>query len=165
MILRPRINDIGTTALEFALVASLFLTLVFAIIDFGWYFFVQHTLQYATREGARLGTVGRTLGDSQGNPLSLEQSIEKTIRENASLAIDPDDPNRELVIRIFPVSPPGYSDPPDWQSLPIDAGGPGDTVRIRTRYNHRFLTPLIGAFFEDGGIPIQAQTTYRNELF
>ena len=40
----------GFTIVEFALVLPLFLILLAAIIDFGILFFVQHTLQFATRE-------------------------------------------------------------------------------------------------------------------
>ncbi len=49
--------------MEFALTLPIFIILVIGIIEFGWYFFVQHTLQYATREGMRLALVGRTLTD------------------------------------------------------------------------------------------------------
>ena len=50
--------------MEFALTLPVFFILVIGIIEFGWYFFVQHTLQYATREGMRLALVGRTLNGS-----------------------------------------------------------------------------------------------------
>ena len=51
----------GATAVEFALVLPIFVLLLMGIIDFGRYYFVQHTVQYATREGTRLGLVGGTL--------------------------------------------------------------------------------------------------------
>ena len=41
----------------------IFIILFIGIIEFGWYFFVQHTMQYATREGMRLALVGRTITD------------------------------------------------------------------------------------------------------
>ena len=58
MLQRRKGNEQGATAVEFALVLPIFLLLTFAIIDFGRYFFVEHTLQYATREGMRLALVG-----------------------------------------------------------------------------------------------------------
>ena len=76
--------------MEIAIALPLFLMLVIGIIEFGWYFFVQHTLQYATREGMRLALVGRTLTDTAGNPMTRKASIIKTIREEASLAVNPD---------------------------------------------------------------------------
>jgi Flp pilus assembly protein TadG len=45
----------GTTAVEFALVAVLFFTLVFGILAFGWFLWTQQALTAAAREGARYG--------------------------------------------------------------------------------------------------------------
>lgn len=149
----------GNSALEFALAFPVFIILVLGIIEFGWYFFVQHTLQYATREGMRLALVGRTLTDGSGNPMTREASIIRTIRENASMAIRGD----ALLISIYPVKV-DFSDPANWQMMQ-DAGDPGDFMRVRTRYDHRLFTPLIGQFFSEGHIVVQAEGTYRNELF
>jgi hypothetical protein len=52
---------------------------VMGIIDFGRYFFIQHSLQFATREGTRLALVGGMLDDGQGGRLSREASVVKTI--------------------------------------------------------------------------------------
>jgi Flp pilus assembly protein TadG len=159
MVMERAYNNKGTTVVEFALVFPLFLLLIFAIIDFGWYFFVQHTLQFATREGTRLALVGGQLKDAQGNRLSREASIVKTITGYASLAVDPG----KLNINIFPVGS-NYSDPADW-TKETNAGGPGDYMRVRTRYTYIFLTPLIAAFFPGGKIQLEAEGTYKNEMF
>ena len=154
-------NDKGATAVEFALVLPIFLLLIFGIIDFGWYFFVEHTLQYATREGMRLALVGKTLKDGNGNPMSREDSIKKTIRDNA-LAVD----SSSLSIYIYPVNS-DYTDPLNWKdpnTLP-NAGGAGQYMRVRTQYTYTFMMPFIGAFFPGGTIIVEAQGTYRNELF
>jgi len=149
----------GATAVEFALVAPLFFLLVLGIIEFGWYFFVEHTIQYATREGTRLALVGTQLEDNEGNLMTREDSIVRTIQENAAFAVDPDD----LMISIYPVGA-GYEDPEDWETE-VDAGSGGDYMRVRTRYTFTFITPLIGAFFPEGGRVIRASTLFRNELF
>lgn len=188
MVTQKTGNNKGAAVVEFALVISLFLTLIFGIIDFGWYFFTQHTLQYATREGMRLALVGGKLNDDAGNPLSREESIKKAIKENVSMAIDPGSP--DFHIYIFPVDA-DYSDPDipaskpgDWPPLPADQSWPpspenwqkyleshpdaGDSrqyMRVRTRYSYNFLTPLIGTFFPEGKNQIEAQGTYRNEQF
>ena len=150
----------GTTVVEYALVLPFFLLLVLGMIDLGWYFFVEHTLQYATREGMRLALVGRKLMDESGNPMSREASIIKTIKDNASLAVDPS----SLSIYIFPIGN-DYTDPANWENLDPYAGGPGSYMRVKTRYTYNFLTPLIGAFFTGGNTLVEAQGTYRNELF
>ncbi|MDD2391155.1 MAG: TadE/TadG family type IV pilus assembly protein [Desulfobacterales bacterium] len=144
----------GATAVEFALVLPVFLTLIFGIIDFGRYFFVQHSIQYATSEGTRLALVGKTISG-----LDRTASIIKKIEDCAASAVDP----LKLSIRIFPVAD-DYSDPEDWADSQ-NSGNPGDIMRIRTTYVYQFLTPLIGAFFPEDGINVQAETTYKNELF
>ena len=144
---------------EFAMVATVFFIFIFGIMDLGRYFFVQHTLQFATREGVRLGLIGNTLTDPSGNSLSREASIIKAIKDNASTAVDP----TKLSISIFPVQS-NYSDPTGWEEQ-LNAGGPGDYMRVRTRYTCDFLTPLTANFFPKEIIEIQAEATYRNELF
>lgn len=153
----------GSSAVEFALALPVFIILVIGIVEFGWYFFVQHTLQFATREGLRLALVGRTLTDSSGTPLTREASIIKTIRDNAAIAVNP----ATVSVYIYPVSST-YRDPSNWQSFGAspDAGDPGEYMRVRSTYVHRCFTPLVGSLFGSGnGITIQAEGTYRNELF
>jgi hypothetical protein len=146
---------------EFALTLPIFMILFIGIIEFGWYFFVQHTMQYATREGMRLALVGRTIADpsNPGNNLSREASIVQTIKNNAILPAI----RNGILVSIYPVST-GYNDPTGWETQQ-DAGDSGDYMRVRSRYIHTFFTPLIGGFFSGGGITIQAEGTYRNEVF
>ena len=151
----------GATLVEFALALLLFAPLMCAICDFGCYFFVQHTLQWATREGERLGLVGGTLTDSQGNMETTTQSIVDTIKKYAGVAVD----TSKLTISIFPLPPPYTTNPAGWQTMQ-DAGNPGDYMRVITQYQYTFFTPFLAYFFPpNGGIGIQSEATYRNEQF
>ena len=151
----------GSTVVEFAIVLLPFMMLLVGIMDMGRYFFVQHTMQYATREGTRLALVGGTLPGVSGNtPSEIRlDSIIKEIKDNAKTAVNPAD----ILISIFKIDP-NYADPSGWQGQQ-NAGEPGDYMRVRTRYNYSFLTPLIGHFFTGAAGTIQAEATYRNELF
>lgn len=157
---KKRSRERGAYLVEFALVFPLFLLLVMGIVELGRYFFVQHTIQFATREGMRLATVGTRLNDQSGHAMTREASVIQRIKEKSAVAIDP----TRLSIYIYPVAA-DFSDPANWQDLPPDAGISLQYMRIRTRYTFRFVTPLIGAFFPTGGVQIEAQTTYRNEVF
>lgn len=53
----------GTASVEFALVLPLLLSLLFAIIEFGFIFKDQLSLQQAAREGARVAAVGRGISE------------------------------------------------------------------------------------------------------
>ncbi len=152
-------NGKGATIVEFALVFPLLLLLMFGVMDFGFYFFVQHSLQFATREGVRLALVGRTINDSSGNPMSRVASIIQTIQSKASVAVKPAD----VSVSVFPVDAT-FADPSGWQTIQ-DAGLPGSYMRVRARYTYRFITPLIGAFVPGRSKVIEVQATYRNELF
>lgn len=54
---RIRRDDRGAALVEFALVAVLFLTLVFGVIEAGWLFSQLTEVRNAAREGARLAVV------------------------------------------------------------------------------------------------------------
>ena len=151
-------NSRGTALVEFAIVSWIFFFIVLAIFDLGRYFFTQHTLQYATREGVRLALVGGRI--NQGDSLlSRKDSIVATIKQCARTAVSPD----QLSVNVFEVGS-GYSDPEGWEEM-ADAGNPGSFMRIKTRFLFTFLTPAIAAFFDHGGVLMQAEATYRNELF
>ena len=47
----------GAEVLEMALMMPLLLLLIFGMIEFGWFFYLQHNLQAAAREGARTGAM------------------------------------------------------------------------------------------------------------
>ncbi len=132
----------------------------FLIVDTGFYFFVRHTLQFATREGVRLALVGATLTDDTGTPMSREASIIDTIEHNAAVAgINPSD----LRISIFPIAD-DFTNPEGWEERQ-DAGGPGDYMRVRVRYDHPFLTNIVRHVSSDDHLAVMAEATYRNELF
>jgi Flp pilus assembly protein TadG len=150
----------GSTIVEFAMVFPMLLLLMFGVMDFGFYFFVQHSLQFATREGVRLALVGRTINDGAGNPLNRTASIVQTIRSKAAVAVRP----AEVSVYVFPVDA-AFTDPTVLDTLQNNSGPPGSYMRVRSRYTYRFITPLIGAFVPGGSKVIAVQATYKNELF
>ena len=52
-------NQKGATAVEFAIVLSLLITLIFGIIEFGLCIFNRQVITNAAREGARAGIIAR----------------------------------------------------------------------------------------------------------
>lgn len=151
----------GGTAVEFALVLPFFALLILGTIDFGNYFFIEHTIQYATREGTRLALVGGQLSDSKGNLESRQASIIQTIQDHASIAVNPG----ALIISIFPVDPnQNYQNPTNWQGQQNPGNG-GDYMRVVVQYTYTFWTPIIGQFFPQGQQAIMANALYHNEAF
>src|SRR3712207_2734031 len=51
-----RLGNRGVEVLEMALIMPILLGLIMGMIEFGWFFYLQHNLQAAAREGARTGS-------------------------------------------------------------------------------------------------------------
>jgi len=153
--------DRGQSTLEMSLLLFPFLFLVLAVVEFGWFYLHQHTLQYATREGMRLGLVGTQLQGEKETVLTREESIIHTIKQQASGVIDP----QRMHVWIFQVTNT-YEDPEGWENQSPVAGEPGQYMRVRVRHDHTFFTQLIAGFFaHQASFPMWAEGTYRNELF
>lgn len=82
----------GAAAVEFALVAMVFFTIIFGILEFGRYFYVSNTLQEVTRRAAReqvvkwvtaVNSVQRTavFSSGGGDPVALPAGAEVSSAE------------------------------------------------------------------------------------
>ena len=67
-------NQKGATAVEFAIVLSLLITLIFGIIEFSLFIFNRQVITNAAREGARAGIIAR--------PIRLSDDEIKTVVVN-----------------------------------------------------------------------------------
>lgn len=156
--LAPCRNEAGISAVETGMTMLLFLIALFSVIEFGWFFLHQNTLTAAVRDGIRLGSIGSSLDDGQGNQMSREASIKQAIKNRAGGVMDID-PSQ---IQIFPVKA-DFTDADD--PAVNNAGGAGAFMRVRVLYDHQFFTQLIGGFFGNGTIQLSSEGTFRNENF
>ena len=69
-------NCKGAFIVEFLAVILIFWLFASGIFDFGWYFYNKHTIELATREGARLGVARNE-----------EDVIKQVIKDRASIAV------------------------------------------------------------------------------
>ncbi len=161
-VLLPCKTETGVAAVEVGATMLVFLTALLSVAEFGWFFVHQNTLTSATREGIRIGTVGATLTDADGNSMSREDSIKQAIKDSAASVMNIDTSK----IYIFPVDA-DFTDPDDPAVVnSASAGGAGAFMRVRVQYDHQFFTQLIGGFFGSGSsILMSSEGTYRNENF
>jgi len=141
-------SEQGQSLVEFAAVAFLLFELVFGVLDFGRVFFTQMTLQHAVREAGRFAVTGNKLPDPSnvGQFMTRVDSIKEIARRSA-VGLD---------VSTISVSSTAGSG---------TAGGPGQIVTISLTTTLKFITPIIGQFFNGGRYMFTVQTTFKNEPF
>ena len=115
----------GAAAVEFAIVAVLFFTLVFGIIDFGFAFHSWNNTANAAREGARKGAVDNVVQDV----------IDRT--KAAASTLDP----TKLTVTVECSHLVGVFSTAVCGPTLVE----GDIVRVRVDYVYNMITP-IGSF-------------------
>ena len=80
-----RHREDGAAAVEFALVAMLFFTLIFGAIQFGYTFFEYISVTHAAREGARWAALGADAGMVQAHALAASPGLDP---DRVSISID-----------------------------------------------------------------------------
>ncbi|HST10260.1 MAG TPA: TadE family protein [Terriglobales bacterium] len=143
-------NRRGSAMIEFALVALIFLGLMFAVFDLGRLFFVQFAIHSAVREASRFTVTGNSLPDpdNPGKFLSRIDSIVAKLQHAApGLGV------RGTHVSI--IGPAGPGDP----------GGPGDLVTIRVDYDIELLTPVFRPLFPNALHRYSVSLVSQNEPF
>lgn len=83
----------GATAVEMAIIAPLLLAILFAIIEFGWYFMARQMVHNAATEGVRLAILpGWSAADVETAVRArLLETLGSTASTNAEFLLSPDD--------------------------------------------------------------------------
>ncbi|HKW15340.1 MAG TPA: TadE family protein [Candidatus Krumholzibacteria bacterium] len=143
-------NRRGSVIIEFALVALIFLGLMFAVFDLGRLFYVEFVIHSAVREASRFTVTGNVLPDpnNPGKVLSrIDSIIARLQRAAPGLGVE--------VARISVIGPAGPGDP----------GGPGDLVTIRVDYDIELLTPVFRPLFPNATHRYSVSLVSQNEPF
>ena len=154
----------GSSMVEFALVGSLFLLLVFGMFDLAFYFYGRVTLQNAVRQAARYAITGNCTtpgscysgsngqGGGSGDRLN---TIEQTVAQY-SFGLSP-----TVVVTCQGVCLGYYGD-----GGTNNAGGPGDTVVITATYT--WSPWVLGNFLPrifPGSVTYHVSSVFKNESF
>ena len=149
----PVTCDEGQALVEFALVAVIFLTLIFGVIDFGRLFESWVTVQHAAREGARYAVTGRS--DCNGQATTREGCI-IALAGNAAAGL-------QGAPAAVTVSITSYDYPAYTVSHAGTAGKACDEVEVKVAYDHHLMTPLVSAIISH--VPVQGRERVLNEPF
>lgn len=164
----------GSAAVEFALVAPLFLALVFSILEAGWYFFVRSAVEQAGANAARLIRTGQAQ-----DGVAREDFFNEICRVLDAFG----DCNDTLTIDIsrfanFQALAADLSDPvcrnkddPTIEGAQFDEDDYGEQreiVRVRICFLYKPINPALGlnlAQSDDGRRKIISVAIFRNEPF
>jgi Flp pilus assembly protein TadG len=156
----------GTAAVEFAIVATPFLALTFAIIETAIVFFAGQTLQTAAATAGRLILTGQ----AQNAGWSAAQFKQQVCNQIYGIF---DCANSVYVdVKAYSsfasvnLNPPVSNGQLNTSSMGYNPGGPGDIVVVRLYYQFPVSTGLISLSNLNGGYNLLAGTyVYKNESY
>jgi Flp pilus assembly protein TadG len=123
MTLRTNKNERGSTLVEFAIGATVFLTAMFAVLEFGRALWVHNALSDAARRGARYAVL---------HPESSEAAV-----KNVVVYGDPLGGTQPLVENLDPETNVNVT----YSDFVLDSGTASVTI---TGYEFRLIIPIIG---------------------
>ena len=132
----------GATLVEAALITPLLLLLTFAIIDFGYLFFVHLSLESGVSQATRYGITGQTLPG-----LTRTDSMKAMMRSATPTLTIPDES--------FEFS---HLAGGAWAA---GTGGPGDIEKLSITYTHELF--VLKPLFDGGQIVLRAESSMKNE--
>src|SRR5208282_3992141 len=150
----------GQSFVEFAMVSSLFLLLIFAVMDYGRLMVAQMNVQQPVDDGARYASTGQEMNGTGSRISSIIQTVQNEISVPGVSASN---------LQICSV-PPGSTtsscyNPSNAGGTAGAAGGPQYTVTLTLTTTLPLMTPLIGQFFPAAGYTFTSSATFMNEPF
>jgi Flp pilus assembly protein TadG len=167
---RLRRDRSGASAVEFALIAVPFLTLLYGIVELALAFLLSTSLENATAQTARKIRTGELQNSGAANAAGFKKAVCDDLgwlagECQSQLYID---------VRTFqtfdsvnmpqPVSN-GEFNP---GALTFNAGGPNEIVVVRAYYQWKLFTPLISKAMQtlkNGSMLVVSTATFRNEPY
>ena len=151
MIRRLFTEKKGSTAVEFALVATPFIWMLLGLIELSLYFTSSSLLAEATNIGARQIRVGNLEG--QSDP---ETAFRKIVCDRAAVFI----PCNQIQFQVEHVNNDSFANAQDMdptfdkdgklQGAGYQDGAQSSVMLVRLVYRYPFMTPMLGAVLSEG---------------
>lgn len=162
----------GASAVEFAIVAPIFLALTFAILEAGFFFFIQSATEAANAKAARLIRTGQAQGGAIDQSAFFNEicDVVKLYGDcNQRLTVEVKRYNSFAGLAADAAGPTCRdADQAAIDALDYQAGAAREIVRVRVCYLHKALTPGIGlklARAQNGEVKMISTSIFRNEPF
>lgn len=164
----------GATAIEFAIVAPVFLALTFSILEAGYFFFVSSAVDQAAARAARLIRTGQA--QSVATPITREEFFDRVCEVvdlfgNCDTQLTVDVARYTSFAQLAAdASAPTCRDADDdaINAIPYAPGAEREIVRVRICYLHKSFNPALGLNLSqaaDGSRKMISVTIFRNEPF
>nr|WP_175225559.1 TadE/TadG family type IV pilus assembly protein [Paraburkholderia humisilvae] len=150
----------GAAAVEFALIAPLLLLLVFVGMDLCVSLWVNLTMQYAVREGARYAVTGQSNLDPDASDQQRYLAVIQEIKNSSMGLYNMVSPSYTITIN---GQSSNYATQGSYSSSMF--GNPGDIIVLQLNCSWPLLTPLARPFFPNGLYTFSVAATMRNEGF
>lgn len=157
---RSRHRQRGASAVEFALIAPVLFMLMFIALDMGLALWVNLTMQYAVREGARYAVTGQSNLDPAASGQQRYLAVIQEIKNNSMGLYNMVDPSYVVTVNGTASS---YSAQGSYSNSMF--GSAGDIIVLQLNCTWPLLTPLIRPFFAGGNYSFSVAATMRNEGF
>ena len=154
----------GSVAVETAMIMLPFLTILMAMLETGYMYFLAIVIEGATSEAARQVKTGAV--QKAGAPIT---AFRQNLCDNMFRLVSCD----ELQVDVRNFSQFSGSNPPplagDGTGNSFAPGGAGDIVVVRVAYRVNFVTPFLGQILSAGGGDgtrlLVSSSAFRNEPF
>lgn len=142
----------GTTTVEFAIAGSLFLLLMFSVMDFALLGFANLTMQNAVREGARYAITGQTNLDPD-NTADRKKAIVQKIKNHSMGFFDQVMTESDILVKDS-----------NGNAL-VGFGDPGQYVVITLNCSWPVLSPFTQLLLTNNAYQFSVSAAMRNENF
>ncbi|CAB3771412.1 TadE/TadG family type IV pilus assembly protein [Paraburkholderia solisilvae] len=150
----------GAAAVEFALIAPLLFLLLFVAMDFCISLWVNLTMQYAVREGARYAVTGQSNLDPNASSQQRYLAVIQEIRNSSMGLYNMVSPTYTITVN---GSTKNYATQGAYSGSMF--GNAGDIIVLQVNCTWPLLTPLARPFFANGAYTFSVAATMRNEGF
>lgn len=160
-------NQSGQSMVEFALVAAVFLLIIFGMFDLSFYYYTRETLQNAVRQGARYAVTGNCStpasgcfsninGGGGGSGDRLNSIVTTVVNHSFGLIT-----STSVKVTCQGTCLGYYGDGGN-----NNAGGPGDTVMITANYTWSpwILSTFLPKYFSKD-FTYSVSSAFKNEQF
>ncbi len=166
----------GTAAIEFAIVAPVFMAMMFSLFEVGWYFYANSIVDASVSDAARLVETGQ-IQKSTGTDAQKQQAIYNVV---CNVLKHFGDCSTRLTVEVQTYAnfaalaadntPATCADAPpaDVSAIPFNTGGELAIVRVRVCYIYSTVNPAIGVNVSEPGTSkrrLVSSSVFRSEPY